>query len=381
MLFRSIVSTRRILAGFGRRGLFLTDGDQWRRQRRMLAPVFTPANVATLLPNFIQAATGLVDRLDGKQANLSLSFQETALEAVLRALFSLPDSGQFARIATMVRAYFSGPGRPQILDGFAPTEDSLAFATRRRRRFYQAWSNAVDEVITTRRHSPPTAGGRDVLDLLFAARDPESGEMLSDLEIRDQCGTMIVAGYETTARLLFWATYLLVLDRDEQARLRSEVCAYPPDRVAKLDDPNNWPRLRHTLLEALRLYPPVAHLAREALVDDVVAGECIRKGTQVWISPWVLHRHRKFWENPTAFQPERFADRPSPWTATTTFIPFGLGPRICIGASFAMAEAQIMMATLLSHFAIALHDSRPVLPVATVATAPSHEPSFVLERA
>ena len=116
------------------------------------------------------------------------------------------------------------------------------------------------------------------------------------------------------------------------------------------------------------------------VVDDIVAGEPVRAGTQVWISPWVIHRHRKFWDNPTAFQPDRFADRPSPWTGAATFIPFGLGPRICIGATFAFAEAQIMMATMLSRFAIALHDSRPVLPVATVTTAPSYEPSFALER-
>src|SRR5262249_50630400 len=259
------------------------------------------------------------------------------------------------------------------------TEDSFSFATRKRRRFYQAWSAAVDEVIAARRQCPPTAGRRDMLDLLFVARDPDSGGSLSDLEIRDQCGTLIVAGYETTARLLFWAAYLLALDQDEQGRLRSEVRAYPPDRVAKLDDLNNWPRLRQTLLEALRLYPPVAHIAREALVDDIAAGEPIGKGTQVWISPWVIHRHRKFWDNPTAFQPGRFADKPSPWTGTSTFIPFGLGPRMCIGANFAMSEALIMMATLLSRFAIALHDSRPVLPVANVATAPSYEPSFALE--
>src|SRR5262249_55567969 len=156
--------------------LFLTEGDQWHRQRRMLAPVFTPASIGTLLPHFVQAATSLVSRLDGKaQANLSLTFQEAALEAVLGALFSLPGSGRFARIPTIVPAYFSGAGRPRILDGFAPTEDSFSFATRKRRRFYQAWSAAVDEVIAARRQCPPTAGRRDMLDLLFVARDPDSG--------------------------------------------------------------------------------------------------------------------------------------------------------------------------------------------------------------
>jgi cytochrome P450 len=217
-------------------------------------------------------------------------------------------------------------------------------------------------------------------DLLIAAQDSESGEVLSDVEVRDQCGTMLVAGSETTARLLFWATYLLTLDAAEQNRLRDELVAYPPERVSKLDDLLNWPRLRQALLEALRLYPPVAYIAREAIADDVVAGEPVRPGTQVWISPWVIHRHRKFWEHPTAFVPDRFAGRPSPWTSESAFLPFGAGPRICIGATLAIVEAQIMLATLLSRFKIALDDPRPVLPVARVATAPSHEPQFRLER-
>src|SRR5262249_28095368 len=296
-------------------------------------------------------------------------------------LFSLPDREQRARIAAMVRRYFSGPGRPNILDGFAQTEESFAFATGRRRRFLQAWLDAMDTIIANRRHSSASSAHGDLLDLLIAAGDLESGEALSDVEVRDQCATMLVAGFETTARLLFWATYLLTLDSAEQNRVRDEVAAYPPGRVGKLDALLNWPRLRHALLEALRLYPPVAYIAREAIADDVVAGEPVRPGTQVWISPWVIHRHRKFWEHPTAFMPDRFAGKPSPWTSGGAFLPFGVGPRICIGAIFALAEAQIMLATLLSRFKIALDDSRPVLPVATVATAPSHEPLFQLERA
>ena len=111
-----------------------------------------------------------------------------------------------------------------------------------------------------------------------------------------------------------------------------------------------------------------------------MAGEEVRPGTQVWISPWVIHRHRKFWEHPTAFMPDRFAGKLSPWASGASFLPFGAGPRICIGATFAMAEAQSMLATLLSRFAVALDDKRPVLPVATVTTMPRIEPLFRLER-
>src|SRR5262249_10391031 len=233
--YRRLVSTRRVLAGLSREGVFLAEGAEWRRPRRMVAPVFPPGSVGTLLPSLAAATVGLVTRLDGmSQANLSLSFQEATLDAVLRALFSLPQSDRLTRITAMVREYFKGPGRPQVLDGFARSVDSFAFATRKRRRFQRAFSATVNEVIDARRRSPPRTDRHDLLDLLLSGRDPESGEGLSDPEIRDQCGTMLVAGYETTARLLFWAAYLLALDRDEQRALRAEISAYPPDRVTKL---------------------------------------------------------------------------------------------------------------------------------------------------
>ena len=383
--YKRLVAADRILGPLGGTGLFLAAGAQWRQQRRMLAPIFTPANVGLFLPHFMAAASGLADRIAGAQsanlcANLSLAFQEATLEAVLRALFSLPDSAERARITAMVRYYLAGPGRPNVFDAFARSTESCAFALGSRRRFQKAWSATIDAIVSARRERPGTTTSADLLDLLLAARDPETGQALSQGEVRDQCSTMIVAGYETTARLLFWATYLLTLDVAEQERLRAELASFPPERVSNLDDLLNWPRLRQVMFEALRLYPPAAYISREAIADDVVAGEPVRVGTQAWISPWVLHRHRKYWDNPTAFTPDRFTDKLSPWTGGGCFLPFGAGPRICIGATFAMAEAHIMLATLLSRFKITLDAARPVLPVARITTAPSYEPLFRLER-
>jgi cytochrome P450 len=378
--YKRLVGAERILGPLGGTGLFLAAGAQWRRQRRMLAPIFTPANVGLFLPHFTAAASGLADRLAAsRSANLSLAFQEATLEAVLRALFSLPDSAERARITAMVRYYLAGPGRPNLFDAFAPTTESFGFALRSRRRFQKEWSATIDAIVSARRERRGTASA-DLLDLLLAARDPETGQALSQVEVRDQCSTMIVAGYETTARLLFWATYLLTLDLAEQERLRAELVSFPPEHVSSLDDLLSWPRLRQVLFEALRLYPPAAYISREAIADDVVAGEQVRVGTQAWISPWVLHRHRKHWDCPTAFSPDRFAGKLSPWTGGGAFLPFGAGSRICIGATFAMAEAHIMLATLLSRFRITLDAGRPVLPVARITTAPSYEPSFRLER-
>jgi cytochrome P450 len=379
--YRRPMSSFRVFRPFAGNGVLLAEGAEWRRQRRMLAPIFTPASVGLLLPHFAAAATDLITRLEGTMlANIAVAFQEAALDAVLRALFSLPDDQLRGRIATLVRGYLAGPGRPNIFDGLARSEAAFPFVTRRRRQFQNAWFVVVDDVIARRRSSTASASHRDLLDLLLAARDPETGAALSDTEVRDQCGTFLAAGYETTARLLFWAAYLLTLAPAEQARLRTEIAGFPPYRVSRLDDLSNWPHVRQTLLEALRLYPPAAYITREAIADDTIVGEPVRPGTQIWISPWVLHRHRKLWREPTAFMPERFSDKPASWTNDGAFIPFGAGPRICIGATFALTEAQMMLATLLSRFKITLDDRRPVLPVATVTTAPSYEPLFQLER-
>jgi cytochrome P450 len=283
----------RILRPLLGRGLFLAEGGEWRRQRRRLSPSFTPNHVNMLLPHFIAAANDLIRALEGRRtADLSDAYQVAALNAVLRALVSMPDQDECNRIGDLVCGYLTGPGRRQILDGFATSETSFAFALRRRRAFQKRWSSTVDTIVNARGRASQNAGHHDLLDLLIATRDAETGEPITAGEIRDQCATMIFAGYETTARLLFWASYLLTLDQDEQARLRAEVAAFPPERVTTLDDLGHWPRLRLVLLETLRLYPPVHMLIREPIEDDVIMGEPVRRGVKVYVSPWVLHRHR-----------------------------------------------------------------------------------------
>jgi len=360
-------------------GLFLAEGTEWRRQRRQLSSVFTPSSVSSLLPHFLAAANDLMDDIKGDQpVDLEDAYQGVALNAVLRALFSLPDRKDRDRVGNVVRQYITGPGRPQVLDGLARTETAFSFALGGRRAFQKRWTALVDSIVADRRRVAPGDAPRDLLDLLFAARDPETGGSLSPAEIRDQAATMIFAGYETTARLLFWASYLLTLDQREQLRVHAEVSAFPPNRIRDLKDLENWPRLRMTLLETLRLYPPVPMLIREPLEDDVILGEPVRRGVQVYIAPWVLHRHRKYWKEPTAFMPDRFANQASPWTSGGGYMPFGAGPRICIGAMFAMAEAQIILATLLHSHRLSMDDPRPLLPVGRLTTQPSHTPDFIL---
>ena len=364
-------------------GLFLSEGDTWRRQRRMLAPMFTPAAVGDLIRHFRSAGQNMVDRLAGQtHTQLTEVFHRAALDAVLKALFSLPADDTRTGMTVLARDYLEGAGRPTILDAIARSETQFAWASGNRRRFQREWTRTVDEVIAARKAAGSGAlhGRGDLLDLLLKARDPQTGDALPDDEIRDQCATLLAAGFETTSRLLFWAGYLLALDSDEQDRIRAEIQAFPVERVERMDDLTHWPRLRNALLEALRLYPPVAYVVRKAVADDVVMGQPIRAGTEMWISPFIIHRHRKYWDNPTAFMPDRFAGIASPWTSMDSFLPFGAGPRICIGAGFAMVEAQIVLATLLSRYRLVMDDAKPVLPVFRLATVPDRDPTFTLER-
>jgi cytochrome P450 len=369
----------RLLRPIAGNGVLLSEGAEWRAQRRLLSPVFTPGNVGRLLPHFSKAADGLLQRLEGRATeNLSAAFQDVTLEAVLRALFTLSDGAHRQRMAGLVRSYMTGAGRPQLLDAFSKTEESWPWALRGRKAFQAKWFAAIDEIVATRKQAAGTDHPTDLLDLLLAARDPETGAALSNAEVRDQCATMLFAGFETTSRLLFWACYLLSLDQGEQSRIRAELAAHPAQEPITLEALRRWPLIRQSLLETLRLYPAAPLLTREAREADSLLGHDIQPGTQLYISPWIVHRHRKYWEQPTAFVPSRFKDRPSPWTSGT-FIPFGAGPRICIGAAFAMAEAEILLATLLSRYRISLADQRPVLPVGRITAMPSYEPQFRLE--
>lgn len=359
-------------------GLLLTEGETWRRQRKSLAPVFTPAAIGGLVPHFTAAGMGLVERLAGlNRANLSEAFHHTALDAVLRALFSRRADREGAALARIARRYVEGPAHFRLLDFIARGLDDLKFADGDRRRLGGRWLATVDAIIAERRTTSPQGGKPgDMLDRLMAARD-ENGDSLPDREIRDQCSAMLAAGFETTSRLLFWATYLLALDEATQDRVRAEVAAFPADRVTSFEDLKAWPLLRSVLFETLRLYPAAPTFGREALADDVLLGHPVPAGAAITISPWLMHRHRKLWDAPTAFRPERFLDQPHPW-GLEAFIPFGAGPRVCIGAGFALAEAQIVLASLLARFEVTLASDRPVLPKASITLGPDHEPDFIL---
>lgn len=373
------LSIRRPLRPALGNGVLLSEGDAWRRQRRMLAPLFTPQHVSGLLPHFAAAGAGLLGHTGGARVNLADLLQRAALDAVCRALFSLPaEAAGAAGLPELIREFLDGVGRITIWDILARGEGDFAWFLRARVAFAARWRAGIDAVITARAALPPGAAQRDVLQLLQDARDPQGGGALSADEIREQVATLLAAGFETTARAMFWTVYLLSFDSPAQAEIRGELAAFPPEEARTLADLGRWPALRRAFLEALRLYPTAPFISRVARGADRLGEIAIDRGAVVLACPWIIHRHRRFWESPDAFLPARWVGREE--QTGPHYLPFGAGPRICLGAVFAQAEAMMLLGMLLARFEIVLDDARPVLPQVVLTIVPSVEPWFRLRR-
>jgi cytochrome P450 len=245
-----------------------------------------------------------------------------------------------------------------------------------RSRFRRGWTLFVDQLIKDRhRSSSDGQQPRDLLDLLLAARDPETGKPFSQEQLRDQVATMILAGHETTAVTIFWALYLLALAPDAQEQVAEEAgLAGSHDESPAV---GHLVYTRAVIEETMRLYPPAYVIVRAAREADEIAGMPVRPGDLMVISPWLLHRHQRRWVDPEAFVPERFMPG-APVVDRSAYLPFGVGPRVCIGAQFAITEATLVLSRLMASFRIELVEQRPVMPIAIVTTQPDRHPKFQL---
>ena len=372
-------ATLRVLGPLLGTGLFISEGRDWRHQRRTVAPAFTPKAVASLVPHMLAPVEEVVGELraaGGEPVDLFSAVQRLALEIAARTMFSVEIGRRSRVLRDLVARYSRGLGRPRLLDILLPSSLPSPIDLGRG-WFRRRWTAFFDQLVAERRRMGASADQPpDLFDLLLAARDPQTGQTFSATQLRDQAATMIVAGHETTASALSWALYLLALAPEAQERVAGEADAADPAR-----DPapliENLPYTRAVLDEAMRLYPPAYLIVRVAREPDEVMGRPVRPGDLMSVSPWVLHRHRRRWANPDAFDPERFLPG-GPVLDRYAYLPFGIGPRVCIGAHFALTEATLVLSRLLGSFRIELASTRPVMPVGAVTTQPDHQPPFRL---
>jgi cytochrome P450 len=372
-------ATLRILRPLLGQGLLTSAGPTWRHQRRTLAPAFSPKSVDLLVPHMlapIREAVGELKSSGTEQLDLFAFVHRLALEIAGRTMFSLDMRERGPALWALVARYGERLGRPDLLDlllpAWMPSPQDLRRALFRRR-----WVAFIEQIIAERGQLQEKSP-RDLLGVLLAARDPESGQAFTPAQVRDQVATMILAGHETTTDALFWAFYLVAIAPEAQERVADEAARVPPDGSSG-PQPSRLTYTRAVLDEALRLYPPAFLLVRLARRADRIGDLDIKAGDVLAIAPWVLHRHAKLWEDPAAFVPERFLPG-APAIDRFAYLPFGVGPRICIGAQFALTEAVLVLAEFVRAFRIELAESSPVLPVGAVTTRPDHAPLFRIQK-
>jgi unspecific monooxygenase len=374
-------ATTRIIHPLLGEGLFLSHGESWRRQRRATAPAFAPKAVPAFARATARALAEAHARLaldgDATMVDLLAWLQHLALDVASRALFSMPIGPFGRRLRQRIVDYGLRHSRGGFLDFFLPT--SVPSPRDLGRRWFQwRWMRDVDQLVTARMASVSARDAPDLFELLRGHRDPVSGDRFSERELRDQVATLIVAGHATTALALFWGFYLLALSPGWQERVAKEAAAHDLGPEGAADALPSLVIARAVVQEALRLYPPAFIIVRQALAADRLAGRDVPPGTVVMIAPWVLHRHRRRWECPEVFDPTRFLPG-SPTPGRFAFLPFGAGPRVCVGAPLAMTEATLVLAEVARRYRIALADDSPVLPVGIVTTQPSRPVLFRLD--
>jgi cytochrome P450 len=341
-------------------GLLTSDGSAWRRRRRLAQPAFHKERLRGFVETMSQQTGAMLDRWEGaaersEPRDVAAEMTRLTLAVAGRALFGadlLGQADEAGRALTTALRFIRRRFYAFIpLPVSVPTPRNLSFA-----RAMRVLRRVVSEVIAARRGGPHRD---DLLGMLMEARDAEDGKGLTDEELRDEVMTMVLAGHETTANALSWALRLLSLSPLVDRRLHEESSAVLGDRPATFE---SLPRLglaERVHQEAMRLYPPAWAFGREAINPDAFGEFRIPAGAAVTMSPWLLHRDPRWWEDPEGFDPDRFAPERSAGRPKYAYIPFAAGPRMCIGYTFAMMEMQVVLAMTAARYRLDLLPGRP----------------------
>ena len=374
-------ATRRIMHPVFGEGLFLAEGESWRQQRRMIAPAMTP-RALTLLARHVALEAELTEATlaagAGREVELLPIMQELALGIAGRSMFSLEMAQRGAELRRLLVHFRETLSQPTASDLLLRPATELSPTDHRRHAFRAEWTGFIDALIAERDPAArPEGAPRDLLDMLSDARDAETGAALDPATLRDEVATMILAGHETTAVTLFWSCFLFARFPEWQEELACEAASLDLSPAGAAASIPGLPLLRRHVDETLRLYPPAFIITRESLGPDALGGVPIPAGSMITISPFVVNRHERHWDDPDAFDPTRFAGAPP---ARYTYLPFGAGPRVCIGATFALTEVVVALGRLLQRFRVALAPGhREVLPRGSVTTHPDRKVMFILQ--
>ena len=342
-------------------GLLTSEGEVWRRQRRMMQPAFHHTRLEQLDLMITDATTVMLDQwqascAQGKPVDLPREMSALTLTVTTRALFGVDLGDEVREVGEIVNraaSFLEKPSNPQLIQSVTEL------------------SALVDRIIQQRRRDFKDAG--DLLSSLLMARDEQTGAAMSDGQLRSQIMTLMLAGYETTASALTWTWYLLSKYPWAMERVRNEVRDALHGRAPRYSDMEQLPYTRMVLNESLRLFPPAWTLGRRALGDDNIGGYYVAPGTVLAVCIYSLHRHPAFWPDPEAFNPERFSPANSAGRHKFAYVPFGAGPRQCIGNNFGLMEACLVIACMAQRFEMQLMPGIEAHPQALFVLRPGRD--------
>jgi len=350
-------------------GLLTSEGDFWLRQRRMMQPAFHRSRIANYASTMTACATRLMESWKpGEPMDLHEAMMRLTLQVVGKTLFSADveqDAPQVGETLQLLLEFTSDFRRLVMTPKWLPTRQN-----RQANRAVRQLTQIIDRIIQQRRGFEEDTG--DLLSMLLRAQD-EDGSRMTAQQLRDEALTLFLAGHETTASSLSWTWWLLAQHPEVEQKLHAELDAVLNGRTPTLDD---LPKLNYTsciLSESMRVYPPAWAIARLAVEDHELGGYAVPKGTGIAAVPWVVHRDPRWYDNPDRFSPERWQNgdllRKNPRFA---YFPFSYGPRQCIGNTFALMEANLMLATIAQRFRFRLVPGHTVVPLASITLRPRH---------
>jgi cytochrome P450 len=359
-------------------GLLTSEGELWKRQRRLAQPAFHHAKLRALVQIMTKATKEMLARWDAWEDGHLFDLHEETTRLTLRiaglTLFGadLDEDAREVRDALgVVMPWINGlvedPFRPPL---FVPTR-----ANRETIAGLETLDRLVYRIISERRKNDPQNEREDLLAMLMSAVDEDGSGGMSDKQLRDEVLTLIVAGHETTANLLAWSSMLLSSNSEWSDRIVREGESVFGDRSPTFDELSRLEICDRVISESLRLYPPAWEFEREAISDDIAGGYEIPKKTIIMIAPWTLHRHPRFWDEPLRFDPDRFrperaitpSGEPRPRYA---YLPFGDGPRVCIGKAFALMEAKLILTMMARQMWFELEPGAKIQPMPTITLRP-----------
>jgi cytochrome P450 len=363
-------------------GLLTARGDHWRWQRRTLAPLFRPSEIAAYVPRMAAVARDMTGR-----------WRETARAqgtATFRAAFDREMVDVTFRIISATMLAGGEPAEAETIkragdDYLRPSSWEVAFAILQMPRWLwhpakgrmgrsaRRMREAITQIVERHASAPDAANeSGDLLARLLAARDPETGQAMGRDLVIDNLLTLLTAGHETTARALTWTAYLISQAPEWQETARAEVLDVVGDAAISAGHLDRLDVVERILKESMRLYPPAAVLARTPKAPTELGGIAYKPGDQLVVPIWSLHRHEALWDDPGRFDPDRFLPEREAAMARLQFMPFGAGPRVCIGSGFAMAEAKVLLAEMLRSASFSFAGDRPPEPISRVTLRPRH---------